>query len=62
MRMARSRGRDMDSDRQGNRRSVVQCSMIELFRERDRQEPMESWGARRGTLHLEQERWPPLTY
>lgn len=44
MRMAKFRGRDTDSDRQGNRRSVVQCSTIELFRERDRQERMESWG------------------
>lgn len=52
----------MDRDLQGNRPSMVKGSTTELFRERDRQEQMESWGARRGTLHLEKERWPPLTY
>lgn len=54
--MAKSRSRDTGTEvsrATGEARCVVQCSMTGLFRERGRQERMESWGARRDTLHLE---------
>lgn len=37
----------------GAARRVVECSAIGPFRESGRLERMGSWGARRGTLHLE---------
>lgn len=46
-RMAKSRGRDTwteTSGATGAAKRVVEFSLIGLFRERDRQEQMESWG------------------
>lgn len=62
MRMAKSRRRDTWTEIGRATGPAWSRAQRQSYSERDRQEQMESWGARRGTLHLEKERWPPLTY